>query len=346
MISDKMNNNIDIKIETLSVGKLQKRLSPNLAKRSDVDIIYNSDKPTEEQSFFVVKEYDENRYVLPPLSYIGNGINCKYNEANIIMISAPGATGKSEMTKFLSHNLNIPVFNLGNHTAVGSDSFIGMLHSTLSLHDMVRVLSGLEDGSYNVIIDALDEGLTKAEATSPFEAFLKGIAEIAKKAKGLPFIILGRTSVLEYASLYLEEQGAKVSLIQIEPFTLEKANEFIDIQVNEKKNIEPYEDAKKYILENIEGFFDGEKGIRTQYARFIGYSPVLLSIAELLKETNNYQTLKLELKDRNITLVINIIEWILNREQKKFIDSIKDGELLKKREDAFINKFKEKNANR
>ena len=220
-----MNNKMDSNIRTISLQKLTKRLGDEQGMpQVDINI-----KPND--SFNICKEKNE-KYIKPLLTNQLLPAGTDFDDAQIILISAPGATGKSAMTKYLSNTLNIPVFDLGKHEPVGSYSFLGMLYKTLETNDMVSMLSGLSDGRHSVIIDALDEGATKT-GQGAFDSFLNDLAEIAFKSKGLPFVIFGRSSVLEYAALYLEEKNVKTVLLQIEPFTITQANEFIDKQMED-----------------------------------------------------------------------------------------------------------------
>ncbi len=337
------------KIETISLQRLKKHLGLDRKRIT----IKNDD------SFYLVHNDNSSFYEEPLLSYIESGINCKFEEASIILISAPGATGKSEMTKNLSHKLNIPVFDLGRHDAVGANSFIGMLYKTVEPICMANILTELSNGKFTIIIDALDEGLTKA-GPAPFDAFLKDIADIAKNSTGLPFILFGRTSVLEYATLYFDDNGVKTALLQIEPFTINMAESFINKYIKNKKNDFDYFDksyriVRDEILKRIKGFFNGENEIKSKtYERFIGYAPVLQSIAELLYKKDevkgkiNYIELQNQLikdNEQSIKLINKIIENILNREHVKLLgDDKKDGllgnDLFARRDKEFVNEVK------
>ena len=99
-------------------------------------------------------------------------------------------------------------------------------------HDDIFIYhSGLKDGICSMILDGLDEAAIRITYES-FESFLKNIAFFAKDSVGLPFIILGRPGVMEDAALILEENDVNVSLLQIEPFTIEKAKNFINGVLN------------------------------------------------------------------------------------------------------------------
>lgn len=247
-------------------------------------------------------------------------------EAQVIAVSAAGATGKTALTENLSSNLKIPVFNLQKNEAVGSHSLLGMLYDTLPIQEFSSYIQELKDGSATMIIDALDEGYVKTNQAA-FESFLNDIVSIASDNSGVPFVIMGRTSILEYATMYLEENGVRVSMVQIEPFIRKKAEDFIDIVLTKKREKKityqkEYKEARNYILDSLEAFFEKESDIsKLQSERFIGYAPVLLSIVSLMHEQDqNYYLLHSELKKsnkKNVDLIRNIIEMIMTREQEK-----------------------------
>jgi hypothetical protein len=170
-------------------------------------------------------------YVHPPMSQIPTteGMT-SYQDAEVILISAPGATGKTAMSNYISYILKIPILNLGKHAAVGANSISGLIMTQVDQSDLFVFHNGLRNGSCSLVIDGLDEASIHITQAS-FEAFLSDVSFFAKGSKGLPFLILGRPAVMEDAALTLEDKGVKVCLLQIEPFTVAKAVLFIDNQV-------------------------------------------------------------------------------------------------------------------
>lgn len=283
-------------------------------------------------SFYYKDEDKEGfipRYVQPPMSQIPTTEGMTpYTEAEVILISAPGATGKTAMSEYISYILKIPILNLGEHPAVGANSISGLIMTQVAKEDVFKYHSGLSDGSCAMIIDGLDEASIHITQDS-FEAFLKDVAFFAKGSKGLPFVVLGRPSVMEDAALALEENGVKASLLQIEPFTVEKAVTFIDNQLPKEyvqKYQQQYKDVRDYIIEQIGGFFKNESELNKKLLEhFIGYAPVLQSISNLLCENLDYHKLLDELKQdrkQKIELLIDIVRRILLRERKKICDEV------------------------
>lgn len=270
-----------------------------------------------------------DKYIQPMMKAIPTSMGyIPYNEANVILISAPGATGKSAMSAYISSKHDIPIFDLGKYEAVGANSIVGLLMKEVNPEDVFVYSNGLKDGSYSMIIDGLDEGAIKITEDG-FEAFLGDIAFFSKDSKGIPFVILGRPAVMEDAALYLEDKGIKTTLLQIEPFTIDKAKEFINAQIDVKvinKFSDQYRNVRDYIIEEIGGFFKNESEMkRNVFERFIGYAPVLMSIKTLLNENLNFDKLLSDLqshKKQKIELLIDIVERILLREQAKIHEEI------------------------
>ena len=284
-----------------------------------------------ETDYFYYAGAGENldKYIQPLMKAVPTSLGyVPYDQANVILISAPGATGKSAMSSYLSYKLDIPVFDLGKYEAVGANTIVGLLMKEVEMEDIFAYNNGLKDGSRSMIIDGLDEGAIKITEDG-FEAFLSDVAFFAKDAKGLSFVILGRPAVMEDAALYLEEKGVKTTLLQIEPFTIEKAKDFINAQIDERaidKFNEQYKMVRDYIIEAVGGFFKNESEMtRKPFERFIGYAPVLMSIKTLLNDHLNFEKLLRDLqvrKKQKIELLVDIVERILLREQKKIHEEI------------------------
>ena len=264
-------------------------------------------------------------YVEPEFSTIPEISNCTLDEAQVIFISAVGATGKSELTKKLSYSLKIPVVDLGQTKVVGGNSLTGLIFQYLHPLDGGQWLEDIQKGNTCMVIDALDEGYQKTN-TQGFFDFLDDISGKISK-DDCSFIMLGRTNAVELASLYLDGQGKKVVVLQIEPFSLEKAKEFIDKQVCKSNALSAqhkasYEATRDYVLDSLGDLFKAKETTQheEQGYKFIGYAPVLLAISEFLdsQKVGNYKTLYENLKKskvRSISLILDIMHRILERDK-------------------------------
>lgn len=271
-------------------------------------------------------------YIAPPLSirYKTKEEGNTFENVDVVLVSATGATGKSALSKYLAQTLKQPIYDMGEAGPVGQNSLVGMLMNNRAMSEMTSFLLNLTSGNSFMILDALDEGALKVTSQA-LSSFYDEIYKLSEGASGIPFVITGRTQVMMNAAIELEERGLNVILLQIEPFTLENAKLFIDKAIEKKKEINKYNAAylkvRDFIISSVEGFFQNINDMKhRQYERFIGYAPVLQTIATLLDDNCNYQQLYEELSGeniKNISLIINIIERILLREKAKV-----DKELL------------------
>lgn len=246
-----------------------------------------------------------------------------YDRANVFLISAPGATGKTWLTNNLSLKKKVPIYDIANDQ-VGSNSLVGMLFKGVNTEKLSDFICGLKNGNASIIIDALDEGYVRVTHKS-FESFLDDIINLSQGAVGLPFILMGRPSIMDFTSLYLEEHGVNVTYLQIVPFLRDKAYEFINRRMfglpYTKENTPYYKDLIDYILTTIEGFFLNTSEInKQQYNRFIGYAPVLMAITSMVSRNKDYHKQLLELQtnnSKNLDLLVDIVEMLLTREKVK-----------------------------
>lgn len=290
----------------------------------------NNPSSTSEVRPFSYLEPKVSNYIEPTLSRqpTADGMT-NPSKARIILISAPAATGKSVMTAELSSRLGIPCLNLALNEPVGKDSLIGMLYHTLQMADLPGFLIGLKNGEQSMIIDALDEGAI-ATGQAPFDSFLKDIADLARDAEGIPFIIMGRTSSLEYASLVLEGFDVPVSWLKIDPFKHLEALKFITLKLNSRNfedlsDTDPLKKIVKFIFESLGHCVQDDGANQKIMSDFLGYAPVLDTIVEMLKGQANPLQLLEDMKGsdiRNIPLLQDIIERIMDREREKILNAL------------------------
>lgn len=318
---------------TITMNKLRKRLLCD----DDADRI-----PVKPNDFFGYVDDRDSKFEMPPLAQIPTTEDyVPLQDAEVLMIAAPGATGKTVLSKHLCRSFDFLRLDLGAFRPVGANSLLGVfVDNFVDMRDMLNMTVNLQQGKTTMVIDGLDEASIKTTEEA-FAGFLDDIVKLAKGGKGLSFILLGRTKVVEDTCIYLEDAGVKVILAQIEPFTIQKARSFIDKQQESDgylKQRQQYEQVRNYIIDSIQGFFRNESDIKLQlYERFIGYAPVLLAISRLINENGNYYELYSSLQTsraRNVELVVDIVERIMERERIKIQELVKN-ELMHNRSEEF-----------
>lgn len=275
-------------------------------------------------SLSVVSQHN-SKYVQPLFSTIEQfGDNdSSFEDARVILISAVGATGKTTLAKELSYCLQCPIVDLGESEVMGGNSLTGIIFKKMSPSDGASFVGELQAGNATMILDGLDEGFQRTKTQGYFDFLDDVIGMTAEKGKS--FILLGRTNAIELAALHFNVRGVKTITYQIEPFTIEQAETFIKLLMKDEEDVDiygkPYRDLLDYIIDSIGGFFKDHQDMKThQYERFIGYAPVLLSIAAFLKKNkSNFQRVLADFKRdqlRGTTLIINIIEGIMKRDKE------------------------------
>ena len=323
----------------------------NILSLSDLESYFNGKKTFSynfkgnTKDIWVNKEKSET-YVEPDFSLVAEMSNCtNLNEAQIILVVAVGATGKTELTKRLSSDLGFPVVNLGHTKVVASNSLTGLIFKHLRPMDGGAWLQDIVSGKTGIIIDALDEGYQKTN-TQGFFDFLDDVAANVS-TNSCSFIMLGRTNAIELTSLYLDDKDVKVAVLQIEPFSSIKAKEFIDKQVSLSHNnqyMETYIETRDYVLDSLGDFFKTDSSYNeNQRYRFIGYAPVLLAISEFLKpeKVGNYKAVYEDLKsnkNKSISLILDVVNRILIRDKKNKIVPNLIENIVKSRDEEFKQK--------
>lgn len=297
---------------------------------------------SESDSFYIQEHNDNEMYIEPIFSVQDTSTEItNVEDASIILISATGATGKTALANSLSAKYHLPILNLAKHSAVASDSMTGLLSKRYGTANLSAVLESITQGKLTIIVDGLDEGLSKSGADG-FFSFIDNIIELASKTNGVSFVLTGRNNVMNNVTKKLKEQKIKTALLQIEPFTVDQARNFIDQSVfgeSADRFNESYKKLRDYIISSIEGFFKDESEIsKKQYQRFLGYAPVLIAISRLLSQKPNYYKLlnELEVKNsHNVELIVDIVESILLREKEEKVDKLFLPTLLEDRDTTF-----------
>ena len=311
-----------------------------------VDIIKpKENKPFEsvingESEEFRMETEDNPRFVPPILTKVEEYSTSEIEDARIVLIEAVGASGKSELTKHLSRRLGCPIFDLGKTNVIAENSLTGMLIKRLERKDSFSYMDDISNGLSTIIIDALDEGYMKT-TNQGYLDFLDDVISL-EPSTDFPIIMLGRYNAVELAALYLAEKEINFTTLQIEPFTLAQAKDFIDKSGNREaqtRHYTNYKATRDYILDTIEGFFKDQSSIKNHASeRFIGYAPVLLSISEFFKCNTNYPVILEEMKAKNlksVALIVDIIERILKREREEKVMPQLVDDIIKGREEAF-----------
>ena len=249
--------------------------------------------------------------------------------AQVVIVSAPGAVGKSTLAREIAYKKGALLWDLALAPEVGSGSLNGMLFDAVGTRQ-TDFLEYMSEGLQLLIVDALDEGRIKVNENS-FQRLLDDIGKLARNSKGICFVLLGRTRIADTAWLVLDEAGVNASIISIESFDRKQANQYIENYVSPGKLTGPLIECRDLILEQL-AFSVADETESDSAREFLHYPPVLDVVATLLKDEPNPFALKNSLnsqfagaQDSSVDLLQTVILQILDREQTKVLPAIKQS---------------------
>lgn len=244
-------------------------------------------------------------------------------ESKIIVISAPGATGKSSLAKYLAYRFSSLYWNLADIT-LGDNSFVGTIVRSIGSESYSEYINALLNGESILIIDAFDE----AEMISGVRAvrtFISDISKATAKAKRACVVMLARAETASNICSFMRERGIIHSHYEISFFERNKSEEFIKkIAIHQQpsfKNNRLLDDCIKQYLNIITRMVQNESDANS----FVGYAPVLEVIGKhVASEKNAYVFLNnLESENvRGIDIINRILQELMEREQGKVKESL------------------------
>lgn len=248
------------------------------------------------------------------------------NHSPFVVVTAPGATGKSALSKYLCIKQNALYWNLSK-SVIGNNYFIGTISKAFGPGSLSQALSDLSSGKLGFIIDAFDE----AEISCGWiriQGFIEEIKQYTKSSPSHSITIVARQATAEYLRILLEDLFGTNSYYcyRINFFTKEQARLFL---INSLKiaGVHPQSSQQKRMFEVFDVIVSGVDNVLSEKREineypFYGYAPVLQAIAVLFRANTNYQELQNEfIKSDFSELLKTIITNILLREQKKFVEA-------------------------
>lgn len=225
----------------------------------------------------------------------------------ILLVSAPGAVGKSTLARQVAHVTGAVYVDLATADPVGGNTISGGL-----------LRSGLypswEQQTTALLVDGLDEARLRVTQEG-FEAFLKDVAELSKDRR-VPIVLFGRTGAIQDAWLVFGYSGAETATLEIGYYGPEAAADFAQARLQtahpERAHGTMERKVIQLLLERLrkETEHDGD--------RFAGYAPVLQAVAERVAQETNVAALaaQLERGEQPVTLQ-TVAMAILERERGK-----------------------------
>ncbi len=260
--------------------------------------------------------------------------------AQVLLIDAPAAVGKSTLAKHLASSAGTVRWDLAT-TQVGANGFTGGLTKAMGPESVATVLRDLSTGRRTVLVDALDEAHLRSGYQN-LEAFIRDIAGSVAGSPAITVVLLARVETAVVVRLMLEAAGATVSTARLDYFDEESANRFLDRRLtvhwaNQGRPAVHHRNPAVYrsAVDGVFGFVFACLGVgredawRAEAVRsFLGYAPVLEAIADYLA-VDNIQALVQEIESASTEIrgrdsgpwrfLMRVIDSIVARETDKVI---------------------------
>ena len=252
-------------------------------------------------------------------------------QAEVILISAAAAVGKSTLARFISAKAGLPLLDLAT-TPVSTHSLVGMIQADFD--GPGGPLDAFHRAELPIVIDALDEGrlLTGEKG---FEQFLLTTAELLLRDRSVTsrpkLIFLGRTGSSAFAALALSYFGEHfVADFEIDFFDEASARRVIECygatDTASDQNLHTSEPAQRV----IDAYFHAiERALSLPKSNlwadsvgraFAGYAPVLATLGDALAGETNFLVLENRLRKTSSTqgdawsVIAEVIGQMLARE--------------------------------
>lgn len=264
-------------------------------------------------------EREEGFYIKPMLKDTALANNSK-----VILFSAPGATGKSALARYISYRKNALLWDLSMER-IANHSFSGMLVESLGTKEFSRFTEGLVDGSAVLVVDALDEA-ELISGRAAVETLLLDLRAAVLTANSPNVILCARTETAHYIKNFYAQENTRleVSQYEISFFADANAEEFMKGKISENKQVTPATvDCIKAQFAEIKRLLDNDDDA---ISSFIGYAPVLEALAVFYDEENNTMQLlqKTQKADCSAEIFQKIMDHILEREQRKVVNGFRE----------------------
>lgn len=254
---------------------------------------------------------EEPFYIPPSFNDVKTDKKMSTLAPKFILFSAPGATGKSSLAKYIAHKYDALYWNLSK-VKIGTNSFAGSILNAVGAVNYSEFIGNLNTGDVLLVIDAFDE----AEIISGRKMLNSFIIDISNSLTNhqLPSVfLLARTETAQYIASFCAEMSIPVAHYEIGFFNEHAAKDFV------VKSVAGKNAPSKPDIDCADSYYDVIKRNITddECASFLGYAPVLEAIATHIKTTPNRQKMISELSTQKdcVSIIMNIMDDLLMREQ-------------------------------
>jgi hypothetical protein len=227
--------------------------------------------------------------------------------AAVLLISAPGAVGKTTLAKQIAAETGAVYIDLAAADPVGGNTISGGLAKS-GLYDSWRA------EKTTLLIDGLDEARLRVTQEA-FEAFLVDLADLTR-GRRIPAALFGRTGAIQDSWIPLQEQAANFAILEIGFYDPTQSREFAKANLAGRAGESAHRDVQIKAVELLLSRLREEAA--TDGDRFSGYAPVLQAVVERVVAEDNPAGLiaQIEKGERPVTLQ-TVVAAILDRERSK-----------------------------
>jgi len=256
---------------------------------------------------------------LAPNDELTNGNDIR--EAKVILVSAPGAVGKSTLAKEIAARTGVVYIDLAVADAVGANTISGGLAKSGLFNDW-------SEQKTTLLIDGLDEARLRVTQEA-FEAFLRDVASLCID-RHVPVAMFGRTGAVQDAWLIMESL-VSIAVLEIGYYDRDTAIDFTCAQLANTREGSRHPEAERNAISLLLEKLRDET--QSDGTTFSGYAPVLQAVAERVAKEPNPSALiaSVEKGEKPVTLQ-TVVAAILERERSKlsgvtFDDPALNGQL-------------------
>lgn len=296
--------------------------------------VWDSSKYTLCDTKAITRIEEKPKYIEPKLKEIQFD-----TKQPIIIISAPGAVGKTTLAKY-SANIKKGYYWDLSKLKLGSNSFVGTLVETFGPENIGQVLTELGNGRLSLFIDAFDEA-EMISGSQGIETFLIDVYKYCNTASHPNIVLFSRSETTSIIQFILDNLSSNpsYSLFEIDYFEEENAIRFIKHYLNTHQEPDMnYENHSTPFLKALYSIFNtisagmniniSEAWKTSESRTFLGYAPVLQTIGQYLHKQNYEQIAQQfesnEGEESGVKVIAEFIDVLLQREQKKVLTGIKE----------------------
>ena len=284
------------------------------------------------QSTVFLEEAQEVRYIHPDYRVPNEQ---QVGSSPYLVISAPGAVGKSAFGLYLKNAKNAMLWNLAKLRR-GSNTFIGSVLQAVGAAQLSDFLTSIANGETTLVFDAIDEAEMHSGWSGVYD-FLKEVIQYTPNARPASVIFLARRDTAEMVDLALSElvpSGRCYATAGIGFFPRTRAIDFVlayiegvrgrsFVEKHERVLREKTDEALSLSVVSSDSETQPSGWDSVEQERFFGYAPVLQTIGKLLSESDNPYSLSFnKSREGYSSIVAEILERILDREKEKLASAV------------------------